>query len=215
MALAGVIHGPWLAALDQKHRDELWGEYNANAEQNEARRAQVQAEGDAEVEHLQILLDQMLQAVDGDETFDPGADLTEPIKDAFRENANEYLELAPNSDFWNWANQFADTEDGLDADEIEQIIQNIDIGDAWQEFGIDVANAVSDKVDQLLAGGGESQSQQGLTSEDTSFFRGLPGLMRQALMSRINGIEVVMDGEKVGRLVMPYVGGGFYRMVTE
>lgn len=215
MALAGVIHGPWLAALDQKHRDELWGEYNENEEQNEARRAQVQAEGDAEVEHLQRLLDQMLQAVDGDETFDPGADLTEPIKDAFRENANEYLELAPNSDFWNWANQFADTEDGLDADEIEQIIQNIDIGDAWQEFGIDVANAVSDKVDQLLAGGGESQSQQGLTSEDTSFFRGLPGLMRQALMSRINGIEVVMDGEKVGRLVMPYVGGGFYRMVTE
>jgi hypothetical protein len=113
------------------------------------------------------------------------------------------------------AYEFADTEDGLDADEIEQIIQNIDIGDAWQEFGIDVANAVSDKVDQLLAGGGDSQSQQGLTSEDTSFFRGLPGLMRQALMSRINGIEVVMDGEKVGRLVMPYVGGGFYRMVTE
>lgn len=77
-------------------------------------------------------------------------------------------------------------------------------------------NAMQDFVDRLMTGTDQQgKNQGGLTSEDVGAFKGLPGLMRQALMSRINGIEVVMDGEKVGRLVMPYVGGGFYRMVTE
>lgn len=78
----------------------------------------------------------------------------------------------------------------------------------------DAATAVTDSIDRLV-GTNQNGSQTGLSSEDAGFFKGLPGLMRQALMSRINGIEVVMDGEKVGRLVTPYVGGGFYRMVTE
>ena len=82
------------------------------------------------------------------------------------------------------------------------------------DAGINIQDQLASAI-YGAAGQGAAAAQQGLTSDDVSMFRGLPGLMRQALMSRINGIEVVMDGEKVGRLVMPYVGGGFYRMVTE
>ena len=82
------------------------------------------------------------------------------------------------------------------------------------DAGINIQDQLASAI-YGAAGQGAAAAQEGLTSDDVSMFRGLPGLMRQALMSRINGIEVVMDGEKVGRLVMPYVGGGFYRMVTE
>ncbi len=68
----------------------------------------------------------------------------------------------------------------------------------------DAATAVNDTLDRL-AGTNQNGSQTGLSSEDAGFFKGLPGLMRQALLNRISGIEVVMDGVKVGHLVAPTV----------
>lgn len=68
----------------------------------------------------------------------------------------------------------------------------------------DAATAVTDSIDRLV-GANQNSSQTGLSSEDAGFFKGLPGLMRQALLNRISGIEVVMDGVKVGHLVAPTV----------
>jgi len=45
----------------------------------------------------------------------------------------------------------------------------------------------------------------GLTSDDISGFRGLPGQMRAAVQSGVSNIKVVMDGQVVGNLVAPYV----------
>lgn len=63
--------------------------------------------------------------------------------------------------------------------------------------------AIEDKIDQLL-GGGANQTQA-LTSDDVSAFKGLPGLIRQALLNKISGLEVYMDGVKVGHIVAPTV----------
>lgn len=213
--LGSAIYLPLANYLQKKHYQETWGEYNANEDINELRRAEVRGENDAETARLQAMLDQMFYAVSGDVKMALGSDMTADIKDAFRQNANEYLAMTPNSDFWEWASQFADLSNGLDEEEVEAIINGIYLGDAWQEFGIDVANAVSDKIDTILGGGTEQNNQNGLTSDDLGVFRGLPGMLRQALFSQISGMKVVMDGEVVGRVVTPYVGGGLYKMVTE
>ena len=68
----------------------------------------------------------------------------------------------------------------------------------------DAATAVTDSIDRLV-GANQTGAQAGITGEDMGFFKGLPGLMRQALLGRISGIKVVMDGVEVGHLVAPTV----------
>lgn len=68
----------------------------------------------------------------------------------------------------------------------------------------DAATAVTDSIDRLV-GANQTGAQTGITGEDMGFFKGLPGLMRQALLGRISGIKVVMDGVEVGHLVAPTV----------
>lgn len=48
-------------------------------------------------------------------------------------------------------------------------------------------------------------NQNTLTSDDISGFRGLPGLMTAAVQKGVSGIQVNLDGYKVGTLVTPYV----------
>ena len=45
----------------------------------------------------------------------------------------------------------------------------------------------------------------GLTSEDVSGFRSVPGLMKAAVREGVSNIRVIMDGQTVGNLVAPYV----------
>ena len=51
----------------------------------------------------------------------------------------------------------------------------------------------------------------GLTSEDVSGFKSLPGSIRSAVASGISGIKVTMDGQTVGNLVAPYVSQAIAR----
>ena len=48
-------------------------------------------------------------------------------------------------------------------------------------------------------------NKDGLTSEDISGFRSVPGLMLAAVRNGVSGIKVSMDGRTVGTLVAPYV----------
>ena len=50
-----------------------------------------------------------------------------------------------------------------------------------------------------------TNNDNGLTSEDISGFRSVPGQMRAAVREGISGIRVTMDGAVVGNLVAPYV----------
>ena len=81
----------------------------------------------------------------------------------------------------------------------------------------DAGNVIADRISEILGGSNQNgqSSHNGLTGDDVNVFRGLPGLLRQALFNQISGMKVVMDGETVGRIVTPYVGGGLYRILTE
>jgi uncharacterized coiled-coil protein SlyX len=68
----------------------------------------------------------------------------------------------------------------------------------------DAAATVTDSIDRLV-GTNQTGTQPGMSGEDVGFFKGLPGLMRQALLGRISGIKVVMDSVAVGHLVAPTV----------
>ena len=199
------IYLPWLNYLNNKHYHEEWDEYNANEARNEERGAAAATSGNAEAERLQGLLDEMLWAVSGDEEMDPGADMTEAIKTAFRENANEYLALTPDSDFWEWAGQFADTSDGLDESEINQIINGIYLGDAWQEFGIDAANAMAGKIDELLGGANQTGAQRGFSDEAETNLKGLPGAVEKGAEAgtarALKNFTITLDGEVISRHV--------------
>ena len=83
-----------------------------------------------------------------------------------------------------------------------------------QDFGADAGNVIADRLEGLF-GGTEQNGQNGLNGDDLSVFRGLPGLLRQALFTQISGMKVVMDGETVGRIVTPYVSGGIALKVVE
>lgn len=53
--------------------------------------------------------------------------------------------------------------------------------------------------------GGNSGETNGLTSDDISGFRSVPGLMRAAVREGVAGIRVNLDGKAVGDLVAPYI----------
>lgn len=78
----------------------------------------------------------------------------------------------------------------------------------------DAGNVIADRISEIL-GGTNQNGQNGLNGDDLSVFRGLPGLLRQALFTQISGMKVVMDGETVGRIVTPYVSGGIALKVVE
>lgn len=81
-------------------------------------------------------------------------------------------------------------------------------------FFQDAGNVIADRISEIL-GGTNQNGQNGLNGDDLSVFRGLPGLLRQALFTQISGMKVVMDGETVGRIVTPYVSGGIALKVME
>lgn len=58
---------------------------------------------------------------------------------------------------------------------------------------------------ELPADWWQSSGAQGLTSEDISGFKSVPGLMRAAVREGVSNIKVVIDGQTVGNLVAPYV----------
>ena len=61
---------------------------------------------------------------------------------------------------------------------------------------------IEDLPAEWWVGGGK---ENGLTSDDISGFRSIPGQMRAAVREGVSGIRVVMDGMTVGNLVAPYV----------
>ena len=58
---------------------------------------------------------------------------------------------------------------------------------------------------ELPADWWQSGAGQGLTSDDISGFKSVPGLMKAAVREGVSNIKVVMDGQTVGNIVAPYV----------
>ena len=56
-------------------------------------------------------------------------------------------------------------------------------------------------------------SGSGLSSEDISGFKTIPGQMRAAVREGVNGIKVTLDGYTVGNLVAPYVSESIARYI--
>lgn len=77
----------------------------------------------------------------------------------------------------------------------------------------DMEDAVERGVNNALGGGQDRQG--GLSSDDVGVFKGLPGLLRQALFGHIGSLKVTMDGQEVGRIVTPYVSANIARDATQ
>ena len=211
-AIAAGTAAVWFGGNAAAYESE-WGDYNRNTG-FERREELLTQTGDETIGKLQELYRTMREAVDMQESLGIGEDLTEPIKEAFRQYANEFLEFDPDNAFWGWAEQLADMSDGLDVDEIENIIEGVFDGDAWMSFGADAVNAVSDKIDQLM--GPEAYiGQTSLATDDlNSNIKGLPGLLRQALFTKVGDLKVVMNEEVVARILTPLVSQNIARDIT-
>ena len=70
--------------------------------------------------------------------------------------------------------------------------------DYYNANGIDTAGIEDLPADWWRNGGG-------LTSEDVSGFKSVPGLMKAAVREGVSGIKVSLDGYRVGELIAPYV----------
>ena len=132
-----------------------------------------------------------------EEAFDARDRLFESLESDGIDLSEQGVSLLENT-FENMLNEV--DPDGLVAAIEQRYPRFFDEDASWA----DAATTVTDSIDRLV-GTNQIGAQAGLTSEDVGVFKGLPGLMRQALLNRINGLQVVMDGVTVGHLVAPTV----------
>lgn len=92
------------------------------------------------------MLQEIMAAIEGPEEMDLDADLSQPFKEFFKKNANALMEAAPELDFWNWIKFSADTSNGLDDAEIENVIRNIENADVWAEMGREAAESLASAI---------------------------------------------------------------------
>ena len=111
--------------------------------------------------------------------------------DVLRENPEDFSD----EEWLNYLNAFEGQEELFRAidDKMTELIQSVD-DDSWR--------GIEDLPADWWTGGG---NENGLTSEDISGFRTIPGQMRAAVKEGISGIRVSLDGQRVGELVAPYV----------
>jgi hypothetical protein len=94
---------------------------------------------------------------------------------------------------------------GLFENIFDNLLKENDIDDLLAELNQSLAGYGMDGLDLPADWWQSGGSTDGLTSDDISGFRSLPGQMKAAVQQGVNGIRVYMDGETVGRLVTPYV----------
>lgn len=184
---ASIYSGKLLDEWQGSQTNKNWGKYQENVV--EKLPELLERRDNAQVERLQQMLTDITDAIAGPDEMDLDADLSQPFKDWFRQYANDLLEAAPELDFWDMIKFSADTSDGLDESEIENVIRNIENADAWAELGREAAEA-------LAAGITNGESETTAAAEEIA----------DETESTIDSI----DAESVGYNVGAGLAGGIY-----
>lgn len=160
LAPAATAAAPWLTLaavtgatgviLDRNAVKRDWGEFNALQAQMPELMA---ASADASIQRMQEIIDTFNSSMH-DEFW--GIDVAK-IKQNFAENANEILSALPNIGFWDRVGEMVDLSDGLDADEIEKIINSDSLlGQDWEYLGRDVVTGMANGITSGVAPESES-----------------------------------------------------------
>lgn len=149
LTLAAVT-GATAVTLDKGAVNRDWGEFNALQAQMPELMA---ASADASIQKMQEIMDAFNSSMH-DEFW--GIDVGQ-IKQDFAQNANEILSALPNIGFWDRVSEMVDLSDGLDADEIEKIINSDSLlGQDWEYLGRDVVTGMANGIASGVAPESES-----------------------------------------------------------
>lgn len=166
LAPAATAAAPWLTlaavtgatavTLDKGAVNRDWGQFNALQAQMPELMA---ASADASIQRMQEILDTFNTSMH-DEFW--GIDVGQ-IKQDFAQNANEILSALPNIGFWDRVKDMVDLSDGLDAAEIEKIVDSDSLlGQDWEFLGRDVVTGMANGITSGVAP--ESESGKALSN---------------------------------------------------
>lgn len=149
LTLAAVT-GATAVTLDKGAVNRDWGQFNALQAQMPELMA---ASADASIQRMQEIMDAFNSSMHDDFW---GIDVAQ-IKRDFAQNANEILSALPNIGFWDRVGEMVDLSDGLDADEIEKIINSDSLlGQDWEYLGRDVVTGMANGISNGVAPESES-----------------------------------------------------------
>ena len=149
LTLAAVT-GATAVTLDKGAVSRDWGEFNALQAQMPELMA---ASADASIQRMQEIMD-TFNASMHDEFW--GIDVGQ-IKQDFAQNANEILSALPNIGFWDRVKDMVDLSDGLDAAEIEKIVNSDSLlAQDWEFLGRDVVTGMANGITSGVAPESES-----------------------------------------------------------
>lgn len=149
LTLAAVT-GATAVTLDKGAVNRDWGEFNALQAQMPELMA---ASADASIQRMQEIMDTFNSSMH-DEFW--GIDVGQ-IKQDFAQNANEILSALPNIGFWDRVKDMVDLSDGLDAAEIEKIVNSDSLlGQDWEFLGRDVVTGMANGITSGVAPESES-----------------------------------------------------------
>lgn len=149
LTLAAVT-GATAMTLDKGAVNRDWGQFNALQAQMPELMA---ASADASIQRMQEILDTFNTSMH-DEFW--GIDVGQ-IKQDFAQNANEILSALPNIGFWDRVKDMVDLSDGLDAAEIEKIVNSDSLlGQDWEFLGRDVVTGMANGIASGVAPESES-----------------------------------------------------------
>lgn len=142
------------AALDRYATERDYGGYN-RAEENYA---ELMADtANERIRQMQRVMDAFHEAVEATDEQYGGYDINK-IKETFRENAQAVYDAMPELDFWDYFRDSVNYEDGLDADEIEKIIDEDMLGDRWVDLGSQVVAGLAQGIQESQAEAAEAAS---------------------------------------------------------
>lgn len=187
VATTAAVAGVAGYLIDQAATEANYGEYNRALE----RWDEVMTETvDQRTAMLQAMADQFQSALESEGEFG-GYDI-ESIKQAFRENANNLLTMNPRLGLWQSAGSYANLEDGLDAEEIENILSAEGFTAAdWVQYASDV---VAGLAQGILDGEGEARDAAAAVGEDVdAALRETLGIESPSTVMAANG-EMIAAG---------------------
>ena len=212
---AGAAAGPWAAVaaltgaawfgLGEAARNRDWGEFEENERKNAER-------GD-----LPPILQEIAKAAVGTDEFDEDYDWQQ----LFRDNVDALQKLTPDSDLWGKISQWVDTSDGLQQEEIDDILSHMMeygvFSEDFNEMFKDAYNKLSENdipAEWWRSQGGNSGNTDGLTSGDAKSITESVGRIGTEVRKGMIGIKVVMDRTTVGQLVADEVSRQIAAQIT-
>ena len=202
-AMVAALTGAAWFGLGEAARNRDWNEFEENERKN------------AERTDLPPIMKEIAKAAVGTDEYDADYDWEQ----LFRDNAEALQKLTPDSDLWGKIEQWADTSDGLQQAEIDDLLANMltygIFSEDFNEMFKDVYNKLSETDPNSIPedwwrttsswGAGEN----GVTSGDLEGLRGMPAGVENAaergITRGIRGLKVEIDGQAAGRILAPYV----------